>query len=548
MNTSALIAALSEPAAFPEPKTDIPATDIQVIQTHISVVFLAGAGAYKIKKPVKLPFLDFSTLDLRRHYCVEEVRLNRRLAPDVYLGVVPVTRAGTRIAFEGNGELIEWAVKMRRLPETATLEQHLRRDEIAEDHVRQLARRLGQFHAAAARGEHISTFGRFDVVAHNIRENFAVSAPMIGSTISVTVRERLMALTEKSLAELRALIDARAARHVTCDTHGDLHLDHVYLFPDRPPPGDLVVVDCIEFNERFRYTDPVADMAFLVMDLEFHGRHDLASAFSRAYFDFSGGSEASQLLPLYVSYRAAVRGKVDGLQLAEPEIPQAARDEALVRGRGHWLLALNALERPGNRTCLVLVGGLPGTGKSTLAASLATRAGFSLIRSDVVRKELAGLPPAGSGKPPTGSARPGIREGLYTPEWTERTYSECLRRAADRLFVGDRVIVDASFAAEKHRRQFVEAGRRWSVPVLLIVCEAPTAVVKSRLDQRRGDASDADWSIHVETSRRWENAAPDTARVMRVIATGGSPQEAEAQAWNVLRDAELVDNEPKFPP
>ena len=529
MDIAALIAALSQPAAYP-----VPVTDIEVIQTHISVVFLTGDFVYKVKKPVKLPFLDFHTLDLRRHFCDEEVRLNRRLAPDVYLGVVPVTCESTRVAFEGSGEPIEWAVKMRRLAETATLEQYVRRDEISHDDLCKLARRLAQFHATAERSVHISSFGRFDVVAHNVRENFAVSAPTIGLTISAPVRERLLALTERSLAELRALIDARAARGVACDTHGDLHLDHVYLFPDRRPPGDLVVVDCIEFNERFRYADPVADMAFLAMDFEFHGRHDLAAAFSRDYFEFSGDSEAGKLLPLYVSYRAAVRGKVDGLQLAEPEIPQEARDKALARARGHWLLALNSLERPGKRTGLVLVGGLPGTGKSTLAASLAARAGFSLIRSDVVRKELAGLKSAGSDKP-------GFRKGIYSVEWTERTYSECLRRAEERLFAGERAIVDASFGAEKHRRAFVEAGRRWGVPVLLVVCEAPAAIVKSRLDERQGDPSDADWSIHVEAARRWEAASHDTARVLRVIATGGSPEEAVGQACRVLRDAGLMD-------
>src|SRR5262249_40565445 len=157
------------------------------------------------------------------------------------------------------------------------------------------------------------------------------------------------------------------------------------------PPADLVVVDCIEFNERFRFADPVADMAFLMMDLEFHGRRDLAAAFADAYFEHSADDQGRRLLPLYVSYRAAVRGKADGLQLAEPEIPQAARDRALLRARGHWLLALNALEAPAKRACLVLVGGLPGTGKSTLAANLASRAAFHVIRSDVVRKELAGL-------------------------------------------------------------------------------------------------------------------------------------------------------------
>ena len=170
------------------------------------------------------------------------------------------------------------------------------------------------------------------------------------------------------------------------DTHGDLHLDHVYLFPDRAPPADLVIIDCIEFNERFRFADPVADMAFLVMDLAFHGRRDLARAFADAYFRASGDEEGRALLPFYTAYRAAVRGKVEGMELAEREVPEAERAAALVRARAHWLLALGELEEPGRRPCLVLVGGLPGTGKSTLARGLAEQAGFTVIRSDLVRR------------------------------------------------------------------------------------------------------------------------------------------------------------------
>src|SRR5262245_13870789 len=386
MDIAELIGALSEPRNWP-----IPVTDVEVRQTHISAVFMAGELVYKIKKPVRLSFLDFSTLDKRRHFCDEEVRLNRRLAPEVYLGVVPVSRDGAKVRFEGPGEPVEWAVKMRRLPESATLEQRLLRDEIDAGQLRALAFRLAKFHADAACSQHISSFGRFDVVAGNIRENFAVSAPTVGQTIRPAVRERLLALTEGALSDSQALIEARAMRGVPCDTHGDLHLDHVYFFPERAPPADLVVIDCIEFNKRFRYADPVADMAFLVMDLEFHGRRDLAREFADAYFEACGDDEGRRLLNLYVSYRAAVRAKVDGLQLARAEIPEEDRDRALRRARGHWLLALSELEQPERRACLLLVGGLPGTGKSSLAANLVTRAGFDVIRSDVVRKELAGV-------------------------------------------------------------------------------------------------------------------------------------------------------------
>src|SRR5262249_55918449 len=192
----------------------------------------------------------------------------------------------------------------------------------------------------------------FAVVARNARENFEQAAAQVGATISRAVFDRLRALTEDALARLRPVIEARAARGVPCDTHGDLHLDHVYLFPDRPPPGDLVVIDCIEFNERFRFADPVADMAFLVMDLAFRGRRDLARAFAAEYFRAAGGAEGRALLPFYTAYRAAVRGKVEGFELTEKEVPQAERAGALARARAHWLLALTELEEPNRRPCL----------------------------------------------------------------------------------------------------------------------------------------------------------------------------------------------------
>jgi hypothetical protein len=522
MEVAALIRALSDPKAYP-----FSTAEIEVRQTHISMVFLAGAFVYKVKKPVKLPFLDFSTLEKRRHYCEEEVRLNRRLAPDVYLGVIPVTGDDGNLRFEGQGEPADWAVKMRRLPEEATLERRLARDELAPADLAALARRLAEFHRSAARSEHISEFGRCETVAKNIHENFAVAAPLVGRTMSQSVRDRLVALNEESLGTLQPLIDARAARGIPCDTHGDLHLDHVYLIPDRSAPADLVVVDCIEFNERFRYADPVADIAFLLMDLEFHGWPDLAAGFADAWFEASGDAEGRALLPLYVSYRAAVRGKVDGLQLVETEIPEVAREKALARARGHWLLALNQLESPDRHVCLVLIGGLPGTGKSSLAASLSAAGNFHVIRSDVIRKELGGIAGDDNATAP-GSA------GIYTRESTDRTYAECLRLAEERLFEGERVIIDATFVEEARRRQFFEAAARWAIPVLFLVCEAEPAAVKVRLESRRGDVSDADWSIYREIARRWEEPGAKTARFTRKIVTAESPGAAFRAAWDAL--------------
>jgi aminoglycoside phosphotransferase family enzyme/predicted kinase len=525
MELSRLIEALSSPAAYP-----YPVETVEVRQTHISAVFLAGNHVYKLKKPVNLGFLDFSTPEKRRHFCDEEVRLNRRLAPTVYEGVVPVTQAGEGVRLEGEGPVVEWAVKMRRLPEEATLQERLARDEVDVGLAEAFGRRLASFHRDAEGGERVAAFGRYDGVCRIILDIYSQAAPRVGSTVSPTVFARVKALAEGELARLRPLIEARAARGVPRDCHGDLHLDHVYHFPDRPPPADLVIIDCIEFNERFRFIDPVADMAFPAMDFAFYGRHDLARAFAEAYVRAGGDDEGRALLPLYTAYRATVRGAVEGMLLDEKEVPEAERAAALERSRAHWLLALAELESPGRKPCLVLVAGLPGTGKSEVARGLAEGAGFRVIRSDVVRKDLAGVP--GGGRSPDSA-------GLYTPEWNERTYAECLRQAERLLLEGERVLVDANFREERRRAEFLAAAVRRGVPGCLLVCHAEPETVRRRLEARRGDVSDADWSVYRLVAREWEEPGASTRRVSQTISTEGTREQARARALDALRQLGL---------
>jgi aminoglycoside phosphotransferase family enzyme/predicted kinase len=523
MDLAQMIETLSDPAAYPDP-----VGEVEVRQTHISAVFLVGPRVYKVKKPVEFGVLDFGTLAKRRHYCEEEVRLNRRLAPDVYLGVVPVTRSDRGIRVEGDGGVVEWAVKMRRLPDDATLQNRLQQGEVGAEVVEALARKIASFHAHAESGPRVAAFGHFEAVAGNARENFEESVAHVGTTVSEAVFARAQAHTEEALTRHRPLIEGRAERGVPRDTHGDLRLGHVYYFPDREPPGDLVVIDCIEFNERFRFADPVADMAFLVMGLKFQGHRDLARAFTEAYFLASGDAEGPALVPFYTAYRAVVRGKVEGLKLARPEISEADRIVALAKARGSWLLALGELEAPCRKPCLVLVGGLPGTGKSTLAQALAECAGFCVIRSDLVRKELAGV--AGNGQGPSA-----FGDGIYTAEWNERTYAECLRRTEGLLFEGRRVLVDANFREEAWRRALLEAATRWGVPGVFLVCQAEPDVVRQRLASRRDDASDADWTVYQKAVETWEEPSPRTRSALQSVRTGGSAEGAVAQAVDVLR-------------
>ncbi len=522
-----LLTALAQPSAYPY-RVDA----VEVRQTHISLVFLAGEHVYKIKKPVQLGFLDFSSLEKRKHFCEEEVRLNRRLAPDVYLDVVPVTKHDGTFHFERQGPALEWAVKMRRLPQKATLENWVERGEADPALLESLAQRLAHFYAGTPANSATAAFGRFDVVARNLRENFEQTASHVGGTVQAEVYERVRRLTERALVAQRDLIESRAARGVPRDTHGDLHLDHVYAFPERPPPDNWVIVDCIEFNERFRYADPLADIAFLAMDLEFHHRRELAREFVDAYLNAAGDAEGRSLLPLYASYRALVRAKVEGMELAEPEISTAEKAAAQERAAAHWLLSLGELEEQGRRPCLVLVGGLPGTGKSTLARALSQGEALSLLRSDVIRKELAGLAPHQS-------ARSDFNHGIYDPAWTVQTYSEIVRRARDLLLAGGRVLVDAGMRTNEQRAVFFQLGRQLAVPVVFLACRADPAVVRTRLSQRAGDASDADWSVYKKLT--WEGLAAAPGQGIEEIDTSGAVEKSLAQARTVLRKHHLAE-------
>ncbi|MBA4188112.1 MAG: kinase [Planctomycetaceae bacterium] len=523
MELPELIDALSRPEAYP-----FPVEAVEVRQTHISAVFLVGEYVYKLKKPVAPGFLDFTTLDRRLYFCCEEVRLNRRLAPDVYLSVVPIVETSEGIRIEGVGEIIEWAVKMRRLPDSATLLKLVKSDSVAVGLIESLALRIAAFHHAAESGKRITAFTRFDVVARNFREVFERALPCVGNTVSRSVFDRIHSLAEESLTRLQPLIESRTSRGVARDGHGDLHLDHIYFFPDQPAPGDLVIIDCIEFNEQYRFLDPIADMAFAVMDFAFQGRRDLAEHLAKTYFVAADDAEGLLLLPFYTAYRAAIRGMVEGLLSTEPEVPETERTAAVTRARAHWLLALTELESPGHRPCLLLVTGLPGSGKSTLARTLGERAGFEVIRSDVLRKELAGLPTQEPTPPET-------RESLYTQATTDRVYAECLRHAEQAIHEGRRALVDATFRAEWERIAFIYAAIECGVPVAILNCEATPETIRLRLESRKGDVSDADWAVHLQVAKGWEEPGETVRRVFHTVSTEGNEEAVLARAIDILR-------------
>lgn len=457
--------ALRRPEAYPPPTPP----HVEVFETHASLVFVAGDRAYKVKKPVRFPFLDYSTLEKRRHFCEEEVRLNRRLAPSVYLGVAPITADGR---VRGNGAAVEYAVEMVRLPHDRMLDEMLRREAVTVADIDRIADVVADFHARAERHpsqgiDHLRS--NLDDAARFLRPSWLA---------------RLRADHERLRAESLPLLARRAAEGRVRDGHGDLHAANVCL-----RDGEVVIYDCIEFEPRFRIGDVAAEISFLAMDLERHGEWDLSRAFVRRYVERSGDGEAPLLLRLFKPYRACVRGLVESLR-GLPRAPEYFR-LAVSYGLGPFA---------------IVVCGLPGTGKSTFARDAARAFDAEHLRSDAIRKEMLGIAP-------TEHWEGGYTEGPYAPEITERTYAEVRTRAAALLRAGRRVVADATFARRRWRDEFRAAAREAGAPCLVVHVTCPEDVVRARMAARAGDrreVSDADFAVYRKAEATFEAPlAPD---------------------------------------
>lgn len=501
---------------------------VTVVQTHISVVLLVGDRVFKLKKPVDLGFVDYSTLERRRICCEAEVALNRRLAPDVYLGVVPVTEQAGRLCLGGAPrDAVEWAVEMRRLRDEHRLSDLVAKDELRPGLLVAVGRRVGRFHLAARRGHDVSRWARFDLVASHCRDNLAALRRWPGLIASPTVLDRIAAHTERALARLRPVFEGRL--DLACDGHGDLRLEHVYI-----EDGRLRIIDCVEFSEELRCGDPVSDLAFLAMELLLAGRRDLADELVRGWTQVTRDEAPPELVAFYVAYRAMVRAKVDGFTASAPEVSDAQRARARARGQAHALLALGELAPPRERPALVLVAGLPGTGKSALARALAGKAELEWLRTDAIRKEL------GAAAGVTSAVGGAWGEGLYTSTWTERTYARTLELATAAWAEGRRVLVDACFSSETKRGLFLEAARRLGVRALVLHLEVPAELARARLAQRTGDPSDADAAIHDRMALTWEPFRARAGVQVTRIDASGVPACTEAQALQALRGAGLL--------
>ena len=438
-----------------------------VRETHSGVVFLVGDRAYKLKKPVDLGFLDFSTRELRLRACQREVRLNRQFAPDVYLGVADI------IGPDGDPE--DHMVVMRRMPDHLRLSTLVRRGTGVDEPLRAVARNMAAFHATALRNAEISRDGGRDALRDRWCDSFTEIRPFIGEVLPATTAEAIERLTLAYLNGRADLFAERVTSGAIVDGHGDLLADDIFCLADGPR-----ILDCLEFDDALRHLDKVDDVACLAMDLEHIGNPLLAARFLAWYVEFSNENVPTSLTHHYLAYRAFVRTKVSCLRHAQGALGAA--------GEARWLANITERHLEQAAVKLVLVGGAPGTGKSTLAGGLADRLGMSVLSSDRIRKELAGISP-------TVSAAAPLEEGIYGPDHTQHTYEELEHRATKLLRMGESVVIDATWSDPRQRQLAEKLADTCVADLVQLRCELPIAEATSRIALRHNDMSDADSTI-----------------------------------------------------
>ena len=472
-----LVAAMLNPAFYPKPPGEVTHKE-----THISHLFFAGELVYKVKKPVRYSFLDYSTLAKRRYYLQEELRLNRRLAPSVYLGVMPIALDETGWRLGGWAEPAEYTLVMRRLPEKRMLPFLLDTRQVTREMMAELAQLLAGFHGAAERVDGMQLNDYPAPLAQKWHENVADLEPFLGQPAQ---RETLQAIRnsgQKFLEVQKNLLVRRAIEGWVRDVHGDLHAEHICFAPE-----GIQIFDCIEFSAGLRRCDLASEIAFLLMDLTVRGGESLREPFIARYRQLLPDPDLPTLLPFFECYRALVRAKVHALRLGRWN-DETARYLAFAQ-RFTW---------EQYKPFVVLVGGFSGSGKSTLARALGQRLGMPVSNSDVVRKTLAGK---------TGRHLVPLNDDIYSPAFTEKTYAKMARDAEKKILLGEGAILDATFGRLSQREKIVQLAAKYKVPLLLIHCSTNEATTERRLRLRAAqgmDASDGRWEIYVAQKAAYE--------------------------------------------
>lgn len=479
---------LNNEEAFPERPSRI-----KIIQTHISYVFVLDQVVYKIKKPVDFGFLDFTTLEKRRHFCEKEIELNRRLCPELYLGVEPVVRTPEGYRIGGEGEVVDYAVKMKRMPEEGMMSNLLKKNSVNEKHIDLVVEALVEFYKNARTGPGVNEYGSIETVRFNTEENFSQTAPYVGIAIPSHRYEHIISYTRDFIESNRDLFERRIREGRIREGHGDLYSQNI-CFKDTEK---VYIFDCIEFNERFRSGDVASEVAFLSMDLDYHNRQDLSEYFVKRFVERTGDRDLLKVLDFYKTYRAYVRGKIGCFTYSSDEVPEETRTLALEDARRYFNLAYRYT---GGRPTVFVVFGLTGTGKTTLSKALSRHILATHISSDATRKAIAGVRPEERHLEP-------YQKGIYSKDFTERTYQKMLDLAEKALLEGKDVILDGTYRQKRHRLAVMDLSRKLGTNILFIHCHAPEEVIKRRLEERikRSDeVSDARWGIYLKMKEGFE--------------------------------------------
>ena len=505
----ALIEQMLQPSFYPHPVKEA----IKLIQTHISYVLLTGDYAYKVKKPVNFGFLDFSSLEKRQHFCNEELRLNQRGAAQLYLEVLPITLNDEKYQLQGETNVAEYVLKMQQFPNDALLSVMFEQGKLTEEHIEDLGKIVAQYHAVTETNDYILSFGEVSQVRASIDENYEQTAKHIGGPQTQTQFEETKSYTDNFFAQRPELFTSRIENKYIRECHGDLHLNNICLWQDR-----ILLFDCIEFNEPFRFVDVMYDIAFAIMDLEARGQKDFANAFLNTYIEQTGDWEGLQLLPLYLSRQAYVRAKVNSFLLDDPGIGADVKENAAKTAAEYYKQAWEYTKPSQGQ--LFIMSGVSGSGKSTTARFLSRKLGAVTIRSDAVRKHLAQIPLLERGG-----------DELYTPQMTEKTYNKLSELGILLAKQGFTVILDAKYDRQHLRGHVISQAQKDQIPVKIIQCTAPEAILRERLNKRTGDIADATTDL---LSSQLQQAEPFTVQEKTYLTILDTNQPHTAQLEKVI--------------
>ena len=469
---------------------DHPVTDIRLIETHISWVILTGEYAYKIKKPVDFGFLDFSTLIKRQRYCEHELRLNRRLAPDIYLDIVTINGSADEPHLSGDGEVLEFAVKMTQFPQSAQLDNMLAADELTFEHMDAFALMIADFHQQIEVANSSADYGDNKLVFQPVEENYRQIKQHIDTTAYNATLQKISKWSRSVSIQLDADFKQRKHDGFIRECHGDMHLRNMVWLKGLP-----MAFDCIEFNATLRWIDVLSEVAFLVMDLQDRQQQQFANHFLNSYLEITGDYAGLSILPFYLAYRAMVRAKVNALRLEQENINAEEKKQARLAFESYLALALSYTQQSPPK--LVIMRGLSASGKSTLSQQLVDNMGAIRIRSDVERKRIFD-------HEPTSNTRNEIDRGIYSSRASEQTYSRLQELASHIIKSGYSVIVDAAFLKHEQRQPFQLLAESLGVRYHILEVTAPADTLRQRIIERKHDISDADLAVLEHQLSNWQ--------------------------------------------